>query len=276
MTPCLVLSADLWELNPDDQAAFLAGKFRTEWRRQLRKGRDKASLSIALFRSFGGTFSFAAVFKAVQDVLAFVSPQLLKFLIRFTSNANEGVDQPAWHGYALASALFVTAIIQSICLHQYFHRVMKTGMRLRSALINAVYRSAFAWSLGLGVPPLASPVSRDTSFHLTLGICSKSLVLSNTARQSTTSGEIVNLMAVDAQRFMDLMSYLHMIWSGPLQIALSLYFLWELLGPSTLAGVAVMVRHCWLGGLSVVRPCARASVDDALALSSPDSHCPLT
>ena len=48
-------------------------------------------------------------------------------------------------------------------------------------------------------------------------------------------------MAVDAQRFMDLMSYLHMVWSGPLQIALSLYFLWELLGPATLAGVGVMV-----------------------------------
>jgi hypothetical protein len=237
----------LWELNPDDQAAYLAGKFRTEWRRQLRKGRDKASLSIALFRSFGGTFSFAAVFKAAQDVLAFVSPQLLKYLIRFTSNENQNHDQPKWHGYALATGLLVAAIIQSICLHQYFHRVMKTGMRLRSALINAVYRYRDLPLLAewLCLPPF---VCHRGLLVLAFGLmyvcaCSKALVLSNTARQSTTSGEIVNLMAVDAQRFMDLMSYLHMIWSGPLQIALSLYFLWELLGPATLAGVAVMVSQ---------------------------------
>ena len=114
-----------------------------------------------------------------------------------------------WHGYVLATGLFVAAVVQSVCLHQYFHRVMKTGLRLRSAIVTAVY--------------------------------SKSLVLSNTARQSTTTGEIVNLMSVDAQRFMDLMSYLHMIWSAPLQISLALYFLWQLMGPATLAGLGVMI-----------------------------------
>lgn len=54
-------------------------------------------------------------------------------------------------------------------------------------------------------------------------------------------GEIVNLMSVDAQRFMDLTTYIHTIWSGPLQICLALYFLWQTLGPSALAGIAVMV-----------------------------------
>ena len=48
-------------------------------------------------------------------------------------------DQPTWHGYVIAVAMFASALVQSICLHQYFHRVMKTGMRLRSAIINVVY-----------------------------------------------------------------------------------------------------------------------------------------
>lgn len=48
-------------------------------------------------------------------------------------------------------------------------------------------------------------------------------------------------MAVDAQRFMELTTYLNMLWSAPLQMCLSLYFLWVLLGPSVLAGVAVMI-----------------------------------
>lgn len=40
-------------------------------------------------------------------------------------------------------------------------------------------------------------------------------------------GEIVNLMSVDAQRFMDLATYINMIWSAPLQVILALYLLWR-------------------------------------------------
>ncbi|TRY85000.1 hypothetical protein DNTS_016183, partial [Danionella cerebrum] len=53
--------------------------------------------------------------------------------------------------------------------------------------------------------------------------------------------KVVNLMSVDAQRFMDLTTFLNMLWSAPLQIFLALFFLWQNLGPSVLAGVAVMV-----------------------------------
>ncbi|KAJ8967485.1 hypothetical protein NQ314_002799 [Rhamnusium bicolor] len=61
------------------------------------------------------------------------------------------------------------------------------------------------------------------------------------ARKESTVGEIVNLMAVDAQKFIELTAFLNMIWSAPLQIFLSLYFLWYELGPSVLAGLAVMI-----------------------------------
>ena len=48
-------------------------------------------------------------------------------------------------------------------------------------------------------------------------------------------------MSVDAQRLMDLMSYINMIWSAPLQIILSLVFLYLTMGPSIFAGFAVML-----------------------------------
>lgn len=67
------------------------------------------------------------------------------------------------------------------------------------------------------------------------------LKLSNAARRTSTVGEIVNLMSVDAQRFNDMMTYINMVWSGPVQITISIYFLWMTLGPSILAGVAVMI-----------------------------------
>ena len=54
-------------------------------------------------------------------------------------------------------------------------------------------------------------------------------MISNSAKQSSTVGEIVNLMSTDAQRLMDLMTYIHILWSGPLQIILSLVFLWQVM-----------------------------------------------
>lgn len=68
--------------------------------------------------------------------------------------------------------------------------------------------------------------------------------MSNSARKESTVGEIVNLMSVDAQRFMDLTAYLNMIWSAPLQIALALYFLWDTLGTyyTTINLIAVFVE----------------------------------
>lgn len=55
----------------------------------------------------------------------------------------------------------------------------------------------------------------------------QALVISSAARRTSTVGEMVNLMSVDTQRFMDLVTYINMIWSAPLQVVLALYFLWQ-------------------------------------------------
>merc|ERR1740124_339014 len=68
----------------------------------------------------------------------------------------------------------------------------------------------------------------------------KVLVLSSAERQNRSSGQIVNLMTIDAQRIQDLTTYGHAIWYSFLQIIVALYFLWQQLGPSCLAGVAVI------------------------------------
>ncbi|KOB77962.1 ATP-binding cassette sub-family C member 1 [Operophtera brumata] len=54
-------------------------------------------------------------------------------------------------------------------------------------------------------------------------------------------------------KFIELMAYLNMIWSAPLQIALALYFLWGILGPSVLAGLAVMIILIPVNGLIASR-----------------------
>lgn len=126
-------------------------------------------------------------------------------------------EEPMWKGYFYATLLLLTAMLQTLVLSQYFHRMFLVGLRIRTALIAAIYR--------------------------------KALRMSNSARKESTLGEIVNLMSVDAQRFMDLTAYINMIWSAPLQIVLALYFLWEVLGPAVLAGLAVMIILIPVNGL---------------------------
>ena len=69
----------------------------------------------------------------------------------------------------------------------------------------------------------------------------QALTMSNEARKNVTVGEIVNLMSVDAQRVQDVAGYVWMMWSSPLQIAISVYMLWGIVGPSVLTGLAVMI-----------------------------------
>ena len=69
----------------------------------------------------------------------------------------------------------------------------------------------------------------------------QALRLSNKSKQTKTVGEIVTLMSVDAQRFMDLVNNLHIIWSGPMQIVLALIFLYLTMGFSIFAGLGVII-----------------------------------
>jgi len=62
----------------------------------------------------------------------------------------------------------------------------------------------------------------------------------NEARKTSTVGEIVNLMSVDAQRLEDVISFLWLFWSAPLQIFLAIYLLHGILGASVFAGLGAM------------------------------------
>uniref|UniRef100_A0A4W4ERU3 ATP-binding cassette, sub-family C (CFTR/MRP), member 3 n=1 Tax=Electrophorus electricus TaxID=8005 RepID=A0A4W4ERU3_ELEEL len=181
--------------SPEEVEVLLAGG----------KGVRQPSFLRALLKAFGPYFLIGSAFKLLQDLITFINPQLLRMLIEFTKETG----MPSWWGFSLAFMMFGCAVLQTLILHQHFQYCFVTGMRLRSAIIGAIYR--------------------------------KSLVITNEAKRSSTVGEVVNLMSVDAQRFMDLTTFLNMLWSAPLQIILALYFLWQTLGPSVLAGVAVMV-----------------------------------
>ncbi|XP_019116392.2 ATP-binding cassette sub-family C member 2 [Larimichthys crocea] len=170
-------------------------------------------LITTIYKTFKWILIESAFFKLIQDLLTFASPQLLKLMISFTQDK----DSYVWEGYLYAVLLLVVAIFQSLLLQQYFQRCFVLGMKVRTAIMATVYK--------------------------------KALVVSNEARKESTVGETVNLMSADAQRFNDVTNFIHLLWSCPLQIILSIVFLWLELGPSVLAGLAVMVLMAPINGL---------------------------
>ena len=118
-------------------------------------------------------------------------------------------DQKMSVGFFLTILLFLSSFSQSLIMQHYYFRMYLVGGRIRTALVNMVYK--------------------------------KSLRLSTTSRKAASAGEMTNLIAVNAQLFITIIPFLNMIWSSPLQIILCIYMLWRYLGIAAFAGLATTI-----------------------------------
>ncbi|XP_053694487.1 multidrug resistance-associated protein 1-like [Sabethes cyaneus] len=217
---------DMYDLNPEDTSRELVPPFDKYWYESVEKGRRKqiaadkkagkvnpvykphaatnGSTLPAMVKAYGGPFWFAGLLQFCISGLQFASPYLMQELM-----INIATDGPFWLGMIITFGLFLTSLLIALFNGQYFRKTFLIGFRIRTGLISAIYR--------------------------------KALRISSLAKKDTTVGEIVNLMAVDAHQFFELIPYLHVLWSAPLTIGLCIYLLYEILGPSVFAGLAVMV-----------------------------------
>ena len=201
------------------------------------------SLIKALARAFGTDFLRAGLVKLIFDVSMFVGPQVLNHLIQFLRN----LDAPLSQGVGLTLLVTLSQIVMSISYRVYYYKCRACGLRIRTAVMIAVYQKSLLLSLkerhGGGSGGLGGP------------------------------GEIVNLVGIDAERMQELMTHLHAVWYSFFQIGLAMYFLWGQVGPSCLAGVVVIVVMMpvtkfiagWLSGIQKILMKAR---DERVALNN--------
>ncbi|XP_017900175.1 PREDICTED: LOW QUALITY PROTEIN: multidrug resistance-associated protein 4-like, partial [Capra hircus] len=96
-----------------------------------------------------------------------------------------------------------------------------------------------------------------------------SLHLSRSAMGKTTTGQIVNLMSNDVNRFDQVTVFLHYLWMGPLQAVAVTALLWMEIGMSCFAGMAVLIillllQSCFGVLFSSLRSKTAALTDDRI------------
>ncbi|XP_067274892.1 multidrug resistance-associated protein 1 isoform X2 [Pseudorasbora parva] len=234
---------DLWSLREEDTSEKIIFDLEKEWTKQcaklqqqesslnrsqalgyklseqtqlLRKLHKEQSSGFCLLRTlaknFGPYFLTGTICLVIQDAFMFSIPQVLSLLLGFVRDE----DAPLWKGYLFAFLMFLLSCLQSLFNHQYMYTCFTVGMRVKTAVMGLVYR--------------------------------KSLVINNAARRTCTVGEIVNLVSADTQKLMDFVVYFNAVWVAPIEIVLCLFFLWQRLGPSALAGIATVILIFPLNG----------------------------
>ncbi|KAG9150541.1 hypothetical protein Leryth_010912 [Lithospermum erythrorhizon] len=197
---------DIPLLAPKDRSKYNYKILNSNWEKLKAVDREKPpSLAWALLKSFWREASRNAIFAGVNTVVSYVGPYMISYFVDYLAGRETFPNE----GYVLAGIFFSAKLIETMTTRQWYLGVDILGMHVRSALTAMVYR--------------------------------KGLRLSSSARQSHTSGEIVNYMAVDVQRVGDYSWYLHDIWMLPLQIILALAILYKNVGIASLATLVATI-----------------------------------
>ncbi|XP_031416224.1 ATP-binding cassette sub-family C member 4-like isoform X2 [Clupea harengus] len=147
--------------------------------------------------------------RVTEEVIKVIQPVLLGKLIQYFEGYNPDDMAALYEAYGYAAGISITTLGLAVLHHLYFYHVQRAGMKIRVAMCHMIYR--------------------------------KALCLNSTAMGQTTTGQIVNLLSNDVNKFDEVTIFLHYLWVGPLQAAAVTALLWREMGPSCLAGMAVLV-----------------------------------
>lgn len=176
---------------------------------RAKKDARKPSLTKAIVKCYWKSYLILGIFTLIEESTRVVQPIFLGKIIDYFEKYDPD-DSVALHtAYGYTAVLSLCTLILAILHHLYFYHVQCTGMRIRVAMCHMIYR--------------------------------KALRLSNSAMGKTTTGQIVNLLSNDVNKFDQVTIFLHFLWAGPLQAIAVTVLLWMEIGISCLAGMAVLV-----------------------------------
>ncbi|GJY04827.1 ABC transporter C family member 3-like protein isoform X3 [Tanacetum coccineum] len=158
-----------------------------------------------------------AILAILYTLASYVGPYLIDAFVRFLNGSHDSKNE----GYLFILVFFLAKVIESISQRHWFFKLQQGGIQARAALVALIYQ--------------------------------KGLTLSNQSKVGHSSGEITNLIAIDAERIGDFGWYIHDPWLVILQVGLALAILYLNLGVASLAAFVaigiVMLTNIPLGSL---------------------------
>ncbi|NXC60954.1 MRP4 protein, partial [Aleadryas rufinucha] len=203
---------DMYKVLPEDSSEKLGEELQWYWDKEVQKAKKRGKtphLTKAIILCYWKSYLVFGIFTMIEETLKIVQPIFLGKIINYFENYDSSDEVALNFAYCYAGALSVCTLILATMHHLYFYHVQRAGMKLRVAMCHMIYR--------------------------------KALRLSNVAMAQTTTGQIVNLLSNDVNKFDQVTIFLHFLWAGPLQAIAVTVLLWIEIGPSCLAGMAVLI-----------------------------------
>uniref|UniRef100_A0A8C4ILC3 Multidrug resistance-associated protein 4 n=1 Tax=Dicentrarchus labrax TaxID=13489 RepID=A0A8C4ILC3_DICLA len=201
---------DMYKVLPEDSSERLGEELQWYWNREVQQAAKelrKPKLSKVLVQCYWRSYSLIGIYIFIEEVIKVIQPVLLGKIIEYFESYDPTNTAAVYEAYSYAAGISLSTIGLAVLHHLYFYHVQREGMKIRVAMCHMIYR--------------------------------KALCLNSRALAKTTTGQIVNLLSNDVNKFDEVTLYLHFLWIGPLQAATVILLLMYAIGPSCLAGMAV-------------------------------------
>ncbi|KAL6140763.1 hypothetical protein ACLB2K_059057 [Fragaria x ananassa] len=195
---------DIPSLVSEDEADLAYQKFAQAWE-SLAREKSSTSTGNLVMRAIAKVYLKENVWIAfcafLRTIAVVVSPLILYAFVNHSNAEGENLSQ----GLIIVGCLVITKVVESLTQRHWFFDSRRSGMRMRSALMVAVYQ--------------------------------KQLKLSSVGRRRHSAGEIVNYIAVDAYRMGEFPWWFHLTWTFSLQLVLAIVVLIWVVGVGALPGL---------------------------------------
>ncbi|MQL75000.1 hypothetical protein Taro_007349 [Colocasia esculenta] len=193
-------------LDAEDDALLAYQVFSCEWDLLRRDGsRTKNLVLFSLARCYWKEMTVVGVYALLKTASFVVLPLVLYAFVEYSGREKKDLRT----GSLLLLSLAVNKGVESLSQRHWFFDARRFGMRMRSAVMAAVFR--------------------------------KQLKLSSLGRRNHSTGEVVNYIAVDAYRLGEFPWWFHMGWSMPLQLLCAVTILLCTMGTGALPGLVPLL-----------------------------------
>eukprot|EP00257_Ricinus_communis_P009080 XP_002527423.2 ABC transporter C family member 8 isoform X1 [Ricinus communis] len=199
---------DIPSLLPEDEADIAYQKFAHAWDSLIRENNSNDTGNLVL-EAVAKVHLKENIFIGTYALLRAIAVAVLPLLLYAFVNYSNLDQQNLYQGLSIVGCLILVKVVESLSQRRSFFLARQSGMRIRSALMVAVYQ--------------------------------KQLNLSSLARRRHSTGEFVNYIAVDAYRMGEFPWWFHATWAYVLQLFLSIIILFGVVGLGAVTGLVPLL-----------------------------------